>query len=168
LAATATIPTFLPVLAERFARQRLQALAAATVPAGARRPTVLFLCTHNTGRSQMALALFTHLADNTALAWSAGTSPDGQIPPTVTAALHERGIDVTREFAKPLTDEVLSAVDVVITMGCGDACPIHPGTRCEEWDLPDPATLDLTAVRRVRDAIEVHVRALLTDLHPPK
>jgi arsenate reductase len=128
------------------------------------RPTVLFLCTHNAGRSQMALGFFTHLAGNAAVAWSGGSEPAEAVNPVAIEAMRERGIDISREFPKPWTDEIVKAADVVITMGCGDACPIVPGKRYEEWDLPDPAGQDLTAVRPIRDDIERRVRALLDQL----
>ncbi len=128
------------------------------------RPTVLFLCTHNAGRSQMALGFFTHLAGDAAVAWSGGSEPAEAVNPVAIEAMRERGIDISREFPKPWTDEIVRAADVVITMGCGDACPIVPGKRYEEWDLPDPAGQDLTAVRPIRDDIERRVRALLDQL----
>jgi protein-tyrosine-phosphatase len=128
------------------------------------RPTVLFLCTHNAGRSQMALGFFTHLAGDAAVAWSGGSEPAEAVNPVAIEAMRERGIDISREFPKPWTDEIVKAADVVITMGCGDACPIVPGKRYEEWDLPDPAGQELTAVRPIRDDIERRVRALLDQL----
>ncbi|WBC18164.1 arsenate reductase ArsC [Micromonospora sp. WMMA1998] len=129
------------------------------------RPVVLFLCTHNAGRSQMALGFFIHLADDRAVAWSGGSEPGIEVNPAAIAAMAERGIDISEEFPKPWTDEVVRAADVVITMGCGDACPVFPGTRYENWDLDDPAGLDTAGVRPIRDEIERRVRRLLDDLH---
>ncbi|WSR59938.1 arsenate reductase ArsC [Micromonospora ureilytica] len=129
------------------------------------RPVALFLCTHNAGRSQMALGFFTHLAGDHAVAWSGGSEPGAEVNPAAIAAMAERGIDIAAEFPKPWTDEVIRAADVVITMGCGDACPVFPGTRYENWDLDDPAGRDLADVRPIRDDIERRVRRLLDDLH---
>ncbi|WSX88678.1 arsenate reductase ArsC [Micromonospora sp. NBC_00898] len=131
------------------------------------RPVALFLCTHNAGRSQMALGFFTHLAGEQAVAWSGGSEPGIEVNPAAVAAMAERGIDISEEFPKPWTDEVVRAADVVVTMGCGDACPIFPGTRYENWDLDDPAGLSLADVRPIRDEIERSVRRLLDELHVP-
>ncbi|MGK2881083.1 MAG: arsenate reductase ArsC [Mycobacterium sp.] len=164
-AGRASIPNFLPLLAERFARQRLHALARVEGKISDGKPTVLFLCTHNAGRSQMALGYFTHLAGDDAVAWSGGSEPGDRINPSAVAAMAEVGIDITGEFPKPWTDEIVQAADVVITMGCGDACPIFPGKRYENWDLPDPEGQDIAAVRPIRDDIEERVRRLLVELH---
>ncbi|MBU8822738.1 arsenate reductase ArsC [Mycolicibacterium goodii] len=166
-AGRATIPNFLPLLAERFARQRLHALARVEGKISDGKPTVLFLCTHNAGRSQMALGFFTHLAGDRAVAWSGGSEPGNEINPAAITAMHEVGIDITGEYPKPWTDEIVQAADVVITMGCGDACPIFPGKRYENWELPDPAGQGLDAVRPIRDDIEERVHRLLTDLNVP-
>jgi arsenate reductase (thioredoxin) len=163
-ASRSTVPNFLPLLAERFARQRLQALARVEGHHRDGKPVVLFLCTHNAGRSQMALGFFTHLAGDAAVAWSGGSEPDTAINPSATAAMAERGVDITNEYPKPWTDEIVRAADVVITMGCGDACPIFPSTRYEDWDVDDPAGLDLPDVRPIRDEIERRVRHLLDEL----
>ncbi|WP_028921196.1 arsenate reductase ArsC [Pseudonocardia acaciae] len=128
------------------------------------RPVVLFLCTHNAGRSQMALGFFTHLADGRAVAWSGGSTPAGDINPAAVAAMAERGIDISGEHPKRWTDETVRAADVVITMGCGDACPVFPGRRYEDWSLDDPAGLELDRVRPIRDQIEHRVRDLLARL----
>ncbi|ULE35304.1 arsenate reductase ArsC [Mycobacterium sp. IDR2000157661] len=128
------------------------------------KPTVLFLCTHNAGRSQMALGFFTQLAGEDAVAWSGGSEPGHEINPSAIAAMAEVGIDITGEFPKPWTDEIVQAADVVITMGCGDACPIFPGKRYENWELTDPAGQSVDAVRPIRDDIEERVRRLLADL----
>ena len=127
-------------------------------------PTVLFLCVHNAGRSQMALGFFSHLAGSKAIAWSGGSEPGNQVNPTAIEAMRERGIDISQEYPKPWTDETVRAADVVITMGCGDAYPIFPGKRYEEWLLEDPAGRDLESVRPIRDEIERRVRALLRGL----
>lgn len=131
------------------------------------RPAVLFLCIHNAGRSQMALGWFQALAAGRAVAWSGGSEPADQINPTAVAAMAEVGIDITGEHPKPWTDEVVRAADVVVTMGCGDACPFYPGKRYEDWALEDPAGQDLSAVRPIRDEIERRVRDLLARLDVP-
>jgi arsenate reductase (thioredoxin) len=160
-----TVPHFLPLLAERFARQRLNALARVEGHHRDGKPVVLFLCTHNAGRSQMALGFFQHLAGDQAVAWSGGSEPGSQINPSAVAAMAERGVDITGEYPKPWTDEIVRAADVVITMGCGDACPIFPGKRYENWDLDDPAGLTIEKVRPIRDDLERRVRGLLDELH---
>jgi arsenate reductase (thioredoxin) len=167
LAGHATIPNFLPLLAERWARQRLTALARVEGKITDTKPTVLFLCTHNAGRSQMALGFFNHLAGDNGVAWSGGSEPGDQINPSAVQAMEEVGIDITREFPKPWTDEIVQAADVVVTMGCGDACPFFPGKRYENWDLTDPAGQAVDAVRPIRDDIEGRVRRLLFDLGIP-
>ena len=160
----ASIPNFLPLMAERFARQRLRALAKVEGKRSDGVPTVLFLCVHNAGRSQMAMGFFQHLAGDAAVAWSGGSEPGSEVNPAAVDAMRERGIDISGEFPKPWTDEVVRAADVVISMGCGDACPIFPGKRYEEWTLDDPAGQDVGAVRPIRDDIERRVRVLLGEL----
>jgi len=128
------------------------------------KPTVLFLCTHNAGRSQMALGFFSHLAGSNAVAYSGGSEPADGVNSSAIAAMAEKGIDITREYPKRWTDDMLRTADVVVTMGCGDTCPFIPGRRYEDWPLPDPAGQPLEAVRLVRDEIEVRVRRLLSDL----
>ncbi len=160
----ASVANFLPLLAERFARQRLDALAKVEGQALSGVPTVLFLCTHNAGRSQIALGFLQHLAGEEAVGWSGGSEPGHELNAAAVAAMTERGIDITQEFPKPWTDEIVQAADVVITMGCGDACPIFPGKRYEEWTLDDPAGQGIDAVRPIRDEIERRVRQLLTEL----
>ncbi|MFV2021442.1 arsenate reductase ArsC [Micromonospora sp. LOL_023] len=162
-----TIPNYLPLLAERFARQRLQALARVEGLHSDGRPVVLFLCTHNAGRSQMALGFLTQLAGDTVVAWSGGSEPGHQVNRAAIAAMAERGIDISGEYPKPWTDEVVRAADVVVTMGCGDACPVFPGTRYENWELDDPAGHDLDAVRPIRDEVERRVRQLLDEIQTP-
>ncbi|KRB80485.1 phosphotyrosine protein phosphatase [Nocardioides sp. Root190] len=127
-------------------------------------PVVLFLCVHNAGRSQMALGFFNHHAAGRAIARSGGSEPADQVNPSAVAAMAERGIDIAREFPKPWTDEIVRGADVVVTMGCGDACPYFPGKRYEDWKLEDPAGMDVDGVRPVRDEIERRVLALLDEL----
>jgi protein-tyrosine-phosphatase len=163
-AGRATATNFLPLLAERFARQRLQALARVEGHSNGK-PVVLFLCTHNAGRSQMALGFFAHYAGDAAIGWSGGSEPGNEVNPAAVLAMRERGIDISGEYPKPWTDEIVQAADVVITMGCGDACPFFPGKRYEDWTLDDPAGLDVPTVRPVRDEIERRVLALLDELN---
>jgi protein-tyrosine-phosphatase len=159
--------TFLGVLAERFARQRLTALAKVEGKSENGMPVVLFLCVHNAGRSQMALGWFTHLAQGRAMAWSGGSEPSSEVNEAAVTAMREVGIDISGEFPKPWTNEVVQAADVVITMGCGDACPIFPGKRYEDWDLVDPAGKSVEEVRPIRDEIGRRVDALLAELALP-
>ena len=130
-------------------------------------PTVLFLCVHNAGRSQMALGWFNHLAGGLAIAWSGGSEPAREVNPSAVLAMAEVGIDIAGEFPKPWTDDLVRAADVVVTMGCGDACPLFPGKRYEDWQLADPAGQDVDAVRPIRDEIERRVRDLLSTLDVP-
>ena len=127
-------------------------------------PAVLFLCVHNAGRSQMALGWFRSLAGDRAVAWSGGSEPAADVNPAAVAAMAEVGIDISREFPKPWTDDVVRAADVVVTMGCGDACPFYPGKRYEDWALDDPAGMGVEAVRPIRDEIGRRVRELLEGL----
>ena len=127
-------------------------------------PEVLFVCVHNAGRSQIAAALLDHHAAGRVLVRSAGSAPADEINPAVVAVMGELGIDLSKEFPKPLTDEYVQAADVVITMGCGDACPIYPGKRYLDWELPDPADKSLEEVRPIRDEIDRRVRELLEEL----
>jgi arsenate reductase (thioredoxin) len=128
---------------------------------------VLFVCVHNAGRSQMAAALLDHLGEGRVHVRSAGSEPADRINPDVVTAMAEIGLDVSRQFPKPITDDAVRAADVVITMGCGDACPIYPGKRYEDWELDDPADADLDGVRRIRDEIAQRVRRLLDELATP-
>ena len=163
----AKFTNFLPLMAERFAGQRLTALARVEGKHDDGIPIVLFLCVHNAGRSQMALGWFNRLAGDRAIGWSGGSEPAGEINPAVIDAMAEIGISIAGEFPKPWTDEILRAADVVITMGCGDACPIFPGKRYEDWELDDPAGMTVADVRPVRDEIGVRVRGLLASLEVP-
>ena len=128
---------------------------------------MLFLCVHNAGRSQMAMGFFTHHAGDAAVAWSGGSEPGEQINPAAVAVMKERGIAIAGEYPTPWTDEVVRAADVVITMGCGDACPVFPGKRYDEWTLDDPAGLGVAEVRPIRDEIERRVLHLLDELGVP-
>ena len=158
------IPDFLPVLVERFARDQLlaaaknQGLLARTVP------ELLFVCVHNVGRSQIAAALASHLSAGRVHVRSAGSAPTGTILPTAFQALAERGVELAEAFPKPLTDDVLHAADVIVTMGCGDACPVLHGKRYEDWDVADPAGQPIEVVRDIRDDIQGRVTQLLRDL----
>lgn len=166
-AGRATVPNFLPLLAERFARQRLRALARVEGHDHDGKPVVLFLCVHNAGRSQMAMGFFQQLAGDRAIAWSGGSEPGYLLNPAAVEAMRERGIDISEEFPKPWTDEVVRAADVVVTMGCGDACPVFPGKRYLDWELDDPDGQGLAAVRPIRDEIEQRVRSLLAEIGVP-
>lgn len=164
LAARATIDRWLVIGAERFTRQRLRALAHAESHATGRVPSVLFLCVHNAGRSQMALGWFTHLARDRAIAWSGGAEPVAVISPEAVAAMAEAGIDISQEFPKPWTDEFVLAADVVVTMGCGDVCPLLPGKHYEDWELDDPSGKSIEEIRPIRDQIRDQVTNLLQRL----
>jgi arsenate reductase len=166
-AGRATVTTYVPVFAERFARQRLKALSLLEGKSEHDVPVVLFLCVHNAGRSQMAMGYFKKLAGDRAIAWSGGSEPGSSVNPAAVEAMAEVGIDISEEFPKPWTDEIVRAADAVITMGCGDACPIFPGKRYEDWVLEDPAGLGVDDVRPIRGEIEARVRQLLTELNVP-
>ena len=130
-------------------------------------PEVLFVCVHNAGRSQMAAALLDHYAAGRVRVRSAGSAPATEVNPAVVAAMDEIGIDLSQAFPKPLTDEGARAADVIVTMGCGDACPVYPGNRYLDWQLADPAGKGVEAVRPIRDALAPRVRALLDELAAP-
>jgi protein-tyrosine-phosphatase len=130
-------------------------------------PEVLFVCVHNAGRSQIAAGLLDRLAEGRITVRSAGSEPAGEINPVAVEAMAELGIDISRELPKPLTDGAVRVADVVITMGCGDACPFYPGKRYEDWELEDPAGKDIDTVRRIRDEIERRVRILVEELAQP-
>jgi arsenate reductase len=165
LAETARVRTFLPVLAERFARDRLRALAQAEGLAAKERPEVLYVCVHNAGRSQMAALLTSHLSGGRVNVRSAGSDPAEAVNPLVVEAMAEIGLDMSEAFPKPLTDEVVRAADAVVTMGCGDACPLYPGKRYEDWSLADPAeAASLDEVRGIREHLRGRVEALLAEL----
>lgn len=164
LAATARVRAHLYVLAERFAAERLDATLTVTGARAKTRPEVLFVCVHNAGRSQMAAALLDHHAAGRVLVRSAGSAPASEVNPAVVDVLAELGLDLAKEFPKPLTDETVRASDVVVTMGCGDACPVYPGKRYLNWELADPAGQDTATVRAIRDDLDGRVRALLDEV----
>jgi protein-tyrosine-phosphatase len=166
LLGNARINVFVPVLAHRFARERLKALAQAEGRIVKDVPEVLFVCVQNAGRSQMAAGLMALRAEGRVHVRSAGSDPAEEINPAVVEAMAELGIDLEEEFPKPLTDEVVRAADAVVTMGCGDACPIYPGKRYLDWELADPAGQDVETVRAIRDEIDARVQALLAELVP--
>ena len=160
------IKTHLPALTERFARERLTSLAKAQELIVSDKPTVLFVCVHNAGRSQMAAALLDHHGAGRVQVLSAGSAPADQVNPAVVQVMAELGLDISKEYPKPLTTEAVQASDVVITMGCGDACPIFPGKRYLDWQLDDPAGQGVDAVRPLRDDIDRRVQGLLAELLP--
>ena len=162
----AKINAFVPVLAHRFTRERLKALAQAEGIVSKDVPEVLFVCVQNAGRSQMAAGLVKLRSEGRIHVRSAGSTPGEEINPNAVEALEELGVDMSEEFPKPLTDEVVRAADVVITMGCGDACPIYPGKKYEDWELDDPQGQDLETVRRIRDEIDARVQKLISELLP--
>ena len=159
-----TVSAHLPVLAHRFARERLRALGQAEGSIAKDRPEVLFVCVHNAGRSQMAAALLERHAKGRLHVRFVGSTPAEEIDPAVVEAMSEIGVDMSREYPKPLTDEFVQASDVVITMGCGDACAIYPGKRYEDWELDDPAGKTLEEVRPIRDDLDSRIQALLAEL----
>ena len=160
------VKDFVAVLAHRFARERLKALAQYEGLMAKTQPEVLFVCVHNAGRSQMAAGLVKLRSEGRIHVRSAGSDPADTINPAVLEAMGELDVDMHEEFPKPLTDEVVRAADVVITMGCGDACPIYPGKRYEDWALDDPAGQDLEMVRRIRDELDARVQRLISELLP--
>jgi arsenate reductase (thioredoxin) len=155
---------FIPVLVHRFARERLRALGQSEGTIAKDVPEVLFVCVQNSGRSQMAAALLHQRAAGLVHVRSAGSRPAEEINANVVRAMAELGVDLSMEFPKPLTDEVVRAADAVITMGCGDACPIYPGKHYEDWEVGDPAEASLEEVRAIRDEIDRRVGVLLTTL----
>jgi arsenate reductase len=164
LARTAKISAYLPATTEHFANDRLAALAKSKGAAGSDAPEVLFVCVQNAGRSQMAAALLTVEAKGRVHVRSAGSLPAAELDQSVVTVMSEMGLDLSRNYPKPLTDDVVRASDVVITMGCGDSCPIYPGKRYEDWDLPDPADQPLETVRDIRDQIHDRVKTLVASL----
>lgn len=161
----AKINVFVPVLAHRFTRERLRALAQAEGIVNKDQTEVLFVCVHNAGRSQMAAGLLLRSGGRIHVR-SAGSTPAEEVNPAVVEAMEELGVDMSEEFPKPLTDEVVRAADVVITMGCGDAFPIYPGKKYEDWELEDPAGQDLEKVRRIRDELDQRVQKLIGEMLP--
>ena len=166
LSARARIPTHVVSMTKRFAGDRLRALGQANGLIAKGAPEVLFVCVHNAGRSQMAAALLRRRAGGRVHVMSAGSAPADTLHPAVVAAMREVSIDLSGEFPKPLTDEIVRAADVVITMGCGDACAVYPGKRYLDWELADPAGEPLAVARRVRTEIDQRVSFLLEELLP--
>jgi protein-tyrosine-phosphatase len=164
LASSARTAAYLALLTERFARERLTAVAQAEGAILSDKPQILYVCIHNSGRSVAAAVLTDHYAQGRVHVQSAGSEPGSKINPVVADVLRERGLDPDQEFPKPLTDEAARAADVIITMGCGDACPIYPGKRYLDWELTDPAGRSIEEVRPIVDRIDEHVRELLADL----
>ena len=159
-----TIKTYLPILVARQAKEQLMSAAQAQGRITKAVPEILFVCVHNAGRSQMAAALAEHLSAHRVHVRSAGSAPAGQINPRVVEVLAERGIDLHTAYPKPLSDSVVRAADVIVTMGCGDACPIFTGKRYEDWDVADPAGQPIEVVRDIRDDIQSRVTALLRQI----
>jgi protein-tyrosine-phosphatase len=159
----AAVIEFVPSLTYRFTRERLRAQAQAEGIMSKEQPEVLFVCVHNAGRSQMAAVLTHHLSGGKVHVRSAGSAPSSEINPRVIEAIAELGLDLSQEFPKPLTDDVVKAADVVITMGCGDACPIFPGKRYLDWVVDDPAGQPIEVVRQIRDEIRGRVEGLLKE-----
>ena len=164
LMAVSRIPTHVPVLAGKLARERLTTAAQAEGRAAKAVPELLFVCVQNAGRSQMAAALASHLAPGRVHVRSAGPAPTGELNPVVVRALQERGIVLTEAYPKALSGDVVRAADVIVTMGCGDACPVLPGKRYLDWDVADPAGQSLDVVRDIRDDVQQRVSALLRGL----
>jgi protein-tyrosine-phosphatase len=162
----AKIREFIPLFMERFTRQRLRALARIEGLVSVDLPMVVFLCIHNAGRSQMAAGWLKHLAADQVEVFSGGSDPASEVNPAAVEAMAEIGIDIREEFPKPWTDEVVRAAGVIVTMGCGDACPLYPGKRYLDWEVADPAGLPLERIRPIRDEIGRRVRALLEELVP--
>jgi arsenate reductase (thioredoxin) len=162
---TATIKDFLPILVSRFAREQLSAAAQAVGRLIKPVPELLFVCVQNAGRSQMAAALARHLSAGKVHVRSAGSKPADKINPMAVQVLAERGIALTEAYPKPLTNDVVHAADVIVTMGCGDTCPIYPGKRYLDWDVADPNDQPIDRVRDIRDDIQARITALLRDLN---
>ena len=164
LESVATVTTHLPVLVARQAKEQLMSAAQAEGHLSKSVPEILFVCVHNAGRSQMAAALTEHLSARRVHVRSAGSAPTNEINPTVVQVLQERGISLHTAYPKPLSDSVVRAADVIVTMGCGDACPIFPGKRYEDWDVRDPAGQPVDVVREIRDDIQARVTTLLREI----
>lgn len=167
LVARAKNSAWIPLLAERFARDRLRALVRLETDASLLNPSVLFLCVHNAGRSQMAAGWMRHLAGEAVDVFSGGSEPADQVNQAAVAAMEEIGIDISQEIPQPWADEIIRAADVVVTMGCGDACPVFPGKRYVDWELDDPSGKSVEEVRPIRDEIGDRVRGLLAELKVP-
>ncbi len=165
LLARAKVRTFLAIFAERFARERLRAMAhlQGATPG---KPGVLFLCVHNAGRSQMAAGWLRSIAGDKVDVYTGGSEPSAELNHVAVEAMAEVGIDIREEFPKPWTDEVVRAVDVIVAMGCGDACPVYPGKRYVEWELADPEGKGIDEVRLIRDELHFRVASLMGELSP--
>ena len=161
----ATVPNWLPLLIERFTRDRLRALQRLET-GNLDKPAVLFLCVHNAGRSQMAAGWLRHLTGDTVDVFSGGSDPGAETNKVAVAAMAEVGIDIASEYPKPWTDEIARAADVIVSMGCGDACPIFPGKRYEDWELEDPSGQSIEVVRHIRNDIRTRVETLIASLQP--
>lgn len=164
LTARASTSTWVPLLAERFARDRLRALIRLDADVSTLKPSVLFLCVHNAGRSQMAAGWMRHMAGDEVDVFSGGSEPAELVNQAAVATMAETGIDISTEIPQPWSDEIVRAADVVVTMGCGDACPVFPGKRYVDWELDDPSGKTVEDVRPIRDDIEERVRSLLAEL----
>jgi protein-tyrosine-phosphatase len=157
---------WIPLLAERFARDRLRGLVRLDSEVTDLNPSVLFLCVHNAGRSQMAVGWMRHLAGDRVEVFSGGSEPAEEVNKVAVEAMAEKGIDISGEIPQPWADEIVRAADVVVTMGCGDACPVFPGKRYVDWELDDPSGQPIDVVRRIRDDLEARVQGLLAELVP--
>lgn len=160
----ANTSTWIPLLAERFAKDRLRALVRLESYASSLNPSVLFLCVHNAGRSQMAAGWMRHLAGDDVDVYAGGSEPAEQVNQAAVAAMAEKGIDISSEIPQPWADEIVRAADVVITMGCGDACPVFPGKQYIDWEIEDPAGKSVDDVRPIRDDLEQRVRQLMAEM----
>ena len=164
ISARARLPQWVPLLAERFAKERLRALVRLEAGAEIATPGVLFLCVHNAGRSQMAAGWLRRLAGDRVDVFSGGSEPAEEVNRGAVAAMAEVGIDISGELPQPWADEIVRAADVVVTMGCGDACPLYPGKRYVDWELEDPSGKEVDEIRPIRDEIGLRVRALMAEL----
>ena len=162
----ATAMTWIPLLAEHVARDRLRALVRLETDVADLNPSVLFLCTHNAGRSQMAAGWMRHYGGDQVAVFSGGSQPRDEVNSVAVEAMSEKGIDISEEVPQPWADEVVRAADVVVSMGCSDVCPIYPGRRYVDWDLDDPSGQPIDVVRRIRDELEVRVQGLLAEMVP--
>ncbi len=161
---SARVSHYLPVLIYRYTRERLQSTAILEGKMTKEHPVVLYLCVHNAGRSQMAAAFTRRLGEGRIDVRSAGSTPANEINPRVIHAMQEVGIDLSQEYPKPIADEIVREADVVVTMGCGDACPVYPGKKYEDWALDDPAGQPIEKVREIRDQIRARVERLVAEL----
>ena len=160
----AHVRTFVPVIVERLTNDRLRALVRLDSNRTDLNPSILFLCVHNAGRSQMAAGWMRHLAGDRVDVFSGGSEPAGELNQAAVTAMAEKGIDISAELPQPWADEIVRAADVIVTMGCGDACPVYPGKRYLDWELDDPSGRPLDEVRAIRDDIELRVRGLMSEL----